>query len=29
MARRNLADGRDTYYVLDLVGCGELLANVR
>jgi protein-tyrosine-phosphatase/DNA-binding transcriptional ArsR family regulator len=25
-ARRSLADGRDTYYVLDLVGCGELLA---
>ncbi|MGH2754897.1 MAG: ArsR family transcriptional regulator [Actinomycetota bacterium] len=26
-ARRSLADGRDTYYVLDLVGCGELLAS--
>jgi protein-tyrosine-phosphatase/DNA-binding transcriptional ArsR family regulator len=25
-ARSSLADGRDTYYVLDLVGCGELLA---
>ncbi len=25
-ARRSLADGRDTYYVLDLAGCGELLA---
>jgi ArsR family transcriptional regulator, arsenate/arsenite/antimonite-responsive transcriptional repressor / arsenate reductase (thioredoxin) len=25
-ARRSLADGRDTYYVLDLLGCGELLA---
>jgi protein-tyrosine-phosphatase len=25
-ARRSLADGRDTYYVLDLVRCGELLA---
>ncbi len=24
-ARRSLADGRDTYYVLDLVRCGELL----
>ncbi|MEA2148227.1 MAG: ArsR family transcriptional regulator, arsenate/arsenite/antimonite-responsive transcriptional [Solirubrobacteraceae bacterium] len=24
-ARRSLADGRDTYYVLDLVHCGELL----
>jgi ArsR family transcriptional regulator, arsenate/arsenite/antimonite-responsive transcriptional repressor / arsenate reductase (thioredoxin) len=26
-ARRSLADGRDTYYVLDLAGCGELLAS--
>src|SRR5919106_132253 len=26
-ARRSLADGRDTYYFLDLVGCGELLAS--
>ena len=26
-ARRSLADGRDTYYLLDLVGCGELLAS--
>ncbi|MGH2701087.1 MAG: ArsR family transcriptional regulator, partial [Actinomycetota bacterium] len=26
-ARRSLADGRDTYYVLDLVGCGEQLAS--
>ena len=25
-ARRSLADGRDTYYVLDLTRCGELLA---
>ena len=25
-ARRSAADGRDTYYVLDLVRCGELLA---
>jgi protein-tyrosine-phosphatase/DNA-binding transcriptional ArsR family regulator len=25
-ARRSLADGRDTYYVLDLLRCGELLA---
>ena len=25
-ARRSLADGRDTYYVLELVRCGELLA---
>ena len=25
-ARRSLADGRDTYYVLDLARCGELLA---
>src|SRR3954462_5437093 len=24
-ARRSLADGRDTYYVLDLARCGELL----
>src|SRR5215216_7452238 len=24
-ARRSLADGRDTYYVLDLDGCGERL----
>src|SRR3954452_11860594 len=24
-ARRRLADGRDTYYVLDLTRCGELL----
>src|SRR3954453_9599541 len=23
--RRSLADGRDTYYVLDLAGCGERL----
>jgi protein-tyrosine-phosphatase/DNA-binding transcriptional ArsR family regulator len=26
-ARRSLADGRETYYLLDLVGCGELLAS--
>ena len=26
-ARRSIADGRDTYYVLDLVRCGELLAS--
>jgi protein-tyrosine-phosphatase/DNA-binding transcriptional ArsR family regulator len=26
-ARRSLADGRDSYYVLDLVGCGEQLAS--
>src|SRR3954454_19816466 len=26
-ARRSPADGRDTYYVLDLVRCGELLAS--
>src|SRR3954447_14749748 len=26
-ARRSSADGRDTYYVLDLVRCGELLAS--
>jgi ArsR family transcriptional regulator, arsenate/arsenite/antimonite-responsive transcriptional repressor / arsenate reductase (thioredoxin) len=26
-ARRSLADGRDTYYVLDLARCGELLAS--
>src|SRR6188472_4113336 len=25
-ARRSAADGRDTYYVLDLARCGELLA---
>jgi protein-tyrosine-phosphatase/DNA-binding transcriptional ArsR family regulator len=25
-ARRSLADGRDTYYVLDLAHCGDLLA---
>jgi ArsR family transcriptional regulator, arsenate/arsenite/antimonite-responsive transcriptional repressor / arsenate reductase (thioredoxin) len=25
--RRSAADGRDTYYVLDLVRCGELLAS--
>jgi ArsR family transcriptional regulator, arsenate/arsenite/antimonite-responsive transcriptional repressor / arsenate reductase (thioredoxin) len=25
--RRSLADGRDTYYVLDLARCGELLAS--
>src|SRR3954454_3439144 len=25
-ARRSSADGRDTYYVLDLARCGELLA---
>src|SRR3954447_14886758 len=25
-ARRSLADGRDTYYVLELAHCGELLA---
>jgi ArsR family transcriptional regulator, arsenate/arsenite/antimonite-responsive transcriptional repressor / arsenate reductase (thioredoxin) len=25
-ARRSIADGRDTYYVLDLARCGELLA---
>jgi ArsR family transcriptional regulator, arsenate/arsenite/antimonite-responsive transcriptional repressor / arsenate reductase (thioredoxin) len=25
-ARRSAADGRDTYYVLDLAGCGDLLA---
>src|SRR4051794_27265453 len=27
-ARRSAADGRDTYYVLDLARCGELLAGV-
>jgi protein-tyrosine-phosphatase/DNA-binding transcriptional ArsR family regulator len=27
-ARRSLADGRDTYYVLDLARCGELLGGV-
>src|SRR3954463_11493373 len=26
-ARRSLADGRETYYVLDLARCGTLLAN--
>ena len=26
-ARRSAADGRDSYYVLDLARCGELLAN--
>ena len=26
-ARRSLADGRDTYYVLDLAHCGELLVS--
>jgi ArsR family transcriptional regulator, arsenate/arsenite/antimonite-responsive transcriptional repressor / arsenate reductase (thioredoxin) len=26
-ARRSLADGRDTYYVLELAHCGELLVN--
>jgi ArsR family transcriptional regulator, arsenate/arsenite/antimonite-responsive transcriptional repressor / arsenate reductase (thioredoxin) len=26
-ARRSLADGRDTYYVLELAHCGELLAS--
>ena len=26
-ARRSLADGRDTYYVLELARCGELLAS--
>src|SRR5690349_16230921 len=26
-ARRSLADGRDTYYVLDLERCGALLAH--
>jgi ArsR family transcriptional regulator, arsenate/arsenite/antimonite-responsive transcriptional repressor / arsenate reductase (thioredoxin) len=26
-ARRSLADGRDTYYVLEMVRCGELLVN--
>src|SRR5215218_4960899 len=26
-ARRSLADGRDTYYVLELARCGELLVN--
>src|SRR4051794_8908839 len=26
-ARRSAADGRDTYYVLDLARCGELLSN--
>jgi len=26
-ARRSLADGRDTYYVLDLARCGELLVS--
>src|SRR5215210_3094416 len=26
--RRSLADGRDTYYVLDLAGCGERLHGV-
>ena len=25
--RRSAADGRDTYYVLDLARCGELLAS--
>src|SRR4051795_13446360 len=25
-ARRSIADGRDTYYVLDLARCGQLLA---
>src|SRR5215217_6462273 len=25
--RRSVADGRDTYYVLDLARCGELLTN--
>src|SRR5215213_8193560 len=25
-ARRSLADGRDTYYVLELARCGELIA---
>src|SRR5262245_9631561 len=25
-ARRSTADGRDSYYVLDLAGCGEALA---
>ena len=25
--RRSAADGRDTYYVLDLAGCGELLSS--
>ena len=28
-ARRSLADGRDTYYVLDLARCGELLVGRR
>ena len=27
-ARRSLADGRDTYYVLELTRCGELLSGV-
>src|SRR3954464_14726386 len=26
-ARRSAADGRDSYYVLDLARCGELLSN--
>src|SRR5919112_3941682 len=26
-ARRSLADGRDTYYVLELARCGELLVS--
>src|SRR3954449_12647985 len=26
--RRSSADGRDTYYILDLARCGELLADV-
>src|SRR3954467_12983458 len=26
-ARRSTADGRDTYYALDLARCGELLAS--
>ena len=26
-ARRSLADGRDTYYVLELARCGELLGS--
>src|ERR687886_2101591 len=25
--RRSAADGRDTYYVLDLAGCGDLLSS--
>src|SRR5204863_2411856 len=28
-ARRSLADGRDTYYVLELARCGELLTSTQ